>query len=90
MKVLISMKKRGNIQGMAKHIANLIGRDDPGFHTRCTEHPWVKEAAASGGYDINALCARVHKIIIGHYPAEDKELKSLDKFSILTGRIVKK
>lgn len=86
MKILL--KARGYMPGMAKHIANLIGSSEPGFFTRCTQHPWVREACAKGGYDIKALCSRAHKLALGYYPTEKKSSRFSNMKGYITGRVV--
>lgn len=63
--------KAGNMAGLAKHLSKKLG-GDPHFFTKCA----ADESVA--GYDTevrNAICARAHKMVTGHYPAEDADLK---------------
>lgn len=59
---------RGNIEGLAKHISHQIG-NDPHLWTKCMAFDELQ------GYDHEAraaICARVHKIATGYWPAEKK------------------
>ena len=62
----ILLKGRGNMPGLAKHLAHQIG-GDPHFFTRCMTHESV------AGYDEDAragICAKAHKLVVGKWPAE--------------------
>ena len=59
--------KRGNIQGLTRHLVNLYG-GDPHFHTKCMNDPELKK-----DYDEErraAICARAHYIATGMWPGE--------------------
>lgn len=58
---------RGNMAGLAKHISHLVGKD-PDFHKHCTDNAEVQKISSEGGYDINALCAKAHKLVVGEWP----------------------
>lgn len=71
-KGIIVRKGRGNIAGLAKHLAKKYG-GDPKFFTKCDA---CEELA---GYDEearHAICAKAHKLAVGKWPAEKKELET--------------
>jgi hypothetical protein len=72
----IIIHKAGNMAGLAKHISHLIG-SDPDFHAKCTSNPEVQKIAS--GYDINALCAKAHKLVVGEWPASQTDEGSIGK-----------
>jgi len=58
--------KRGNIAGLAKHLAKKYG-GDPGFHTKCMGADELQ------GYSQDAraaICAKAHKLAVGIWPGE--------------------
>lgn len=64
--------KAGNMAGLAKHLSKKLG-GDPHFFTKCVGDESVAD------YDTevrNAICARAHKMVTGHYPAEDKKIEN--------------
>lgn len=64
--------KAGNMAGLAKHLSKKLG-GDPHFFTKCVGDESVVD------YDTevrNAICARAHKMVTGHYPAEDKKIEN--------------
>ena len=72
MKAIIKLKARGNIAGLAKHLAKKYGPQDEGFFTRCMA------AEEVSNYDTNtraAVCARAHKEQIGTWPGEGRKKK---------------
>jgi len=81
--VLKNRKKRyvvhkagpGNMAGLAKEIAEQIG-DDPGFFTKCM----ACDAVAKMDDDYKKrVCAAAHKLITGHWPAQDVSKKAISK-----------
>ena len=70
--------KRGNISGLAKHLAKKL-HGDPGLFTKC-----MASDDLSGYPDDrrSAICARVHKIDTGKWPTEKKETKERQKFTV--------
>lgn len=68
----ITLKRgRGNMPGLAKHLAHKYG-GDPHFFTKVVEDELLQ------GYDEearNAIAARAHKLVVGHWPAEDKKFE---------------
>jgi hypothetical protein len=70
--------KRGNIMGLAKHLAKKL-HGDPGLFTKCMASDDLS------GYPEDrrsAICARVHKIDTGKWPTEKKETKERQKFTV--------
>jgi len=70
---IFRLKKRGNIKGLAKHLAHKYGPADKGFFTRCMAAEEVQ------GYDEEtrkAVCARAHKEQIGVWPVESPDVKA--------------
>ena len=60
----ILLKGRGNMPGLAKHLAHQIG-GDPQFFTKCMGH----ESVAGYDEDVRAsVCAKAHKLVTGIWP----------------------
>lgn len=60
----ILLKGRGNMPGLAKHLAHQIG-GDPNFFTKCMGH----ESVAGYPEDVRAaICAKAHKMVTGIWP----------------------
>ena len=76
----IIIHKAGNMAGLAKHISHLIG-SDPDFHAHCTGNAEVQKMCNEGGYDINALCAKAHKLVTGEWPGSQTDEGSIGKIA---------
>lgn len=74
---IIRLKKRGNIAGLAKHLAKKYGPADEGYFTRCMA---AEEVANYPVETRKSVCARAHKEAIGIWPAESKKKKKVEKF----------
>lgn len=69
--------KRGNMAGLAKHLAKKYG-GDPDFFTK------VMGDEALADYDEEtkkAIAARAHKMVTGHWPAQDEDRKKKKQVS---------
>lgn len=65
-KRILLVMKRGNMPGLAKHLAHQLG-GDPNFFDKCMGH----ESVASYGEDVRkAVCAKAHKLALGIWPGE--------------------
>lgn len=67
--IIIHKAGMGNMEGLAKHLADKLG-GDPHFFDNCMGCEELKdydEEARSG------ICADAHKMVTGHWPAQDKK-----------------
>jgi len=82
MRIVVLKKKRGNIAGLAKHLAHKHG-GDPGFFTACMGDDELQGYADEAR---KGICAKAHKLAIGRWPGEDPDRK-VKKQRKLTGRV---
>jgi hypothetical protein len=71
-KVLFVRKKKGNMAGLAKHLAKKYG-GDPNFFTKCMG---AEEVSGYPEERRKPLCAKAHKLATGHWPSQDPDRKT--------------